>query len=77
MKTTGKKPLVRYDVKADALYILTGKGTEEEFVEMAPGINIEIDEHGQMLGIEILNASRVLRPVYRRLFQPAMSGMRR
>ena len=49
---------------------------EEEFVEMAPGINIEMGEQGQMLGIEILNASRVLKPVYRRLVRPVM-GVRR
>lgn len=46
MKKRAKEPLVRYDVKADAIYILTRKGAEEEVVEMAPGVNLELNEQG-------------------------------
>ena len=60
-----KKPLVRYDNKADALYIVAKQGLEEEFVEVAPGVNVELNEQGDVIGIEILNASKILRPVYR------------
>lgn len=60
-----KKPVVRYDNKIDALYIVAKKGLEEEFVEVAPGVNVELNEEGDVIGIEILNASKILRSVFR------------
>lgn len=54
------RPLVNYDLRADVLYIVAKKGKEEEFVEIAPGINAELDENGKVIGIEILNASSFL-----------------
>lgn len=60
-----KKSVVRYDHKIDALYIIAKKGVEDEFVEIAPGINVELNEQGDVIGIEILNASKVLRSVFR------------
>jgi len=61
------KKIINYDQKSDVLYIGVKKGVEEEFVEISPGINIELDLNGQVIGIEILNASRVLRPIVRPL----------
>jgi uncharacterized protein YuzE len=58
-----KKPLVNYDSKPDILYIAAKKGKEEEFVEIAPGINVELDDKGQVIGIEILNGSKCLKSV--------------
>ena len=56
-----KKPLVRYDRSSDVLYIATRKGLEEEFVEVAPGVNVELDAKGNVVGVEILKASHTLR----------------
>lgn len=53
---------VFYDEINDILY-LAREGREEEFIEVFPGINIEMEEGGNFLGIEILNASRILRDV--------------
>lgn len=61
--------LVRYDAKADALYIVTRKGAEEEVVEMAPGVNLELNEKGGVVGIEILNASRLFRSVTKSMYR--------
>ena len=69
MRKKVKEPLVRYDAKADAIYILTRKGAEEEVVEMAPGVNIELNEQGGVIGIEILNASRLFRAVTKSLYR--------
>ena len=63
------KPLVNYDSKKDVLYIATRKGREEEFVEVAPGINVELDEKGEVIGIEILNASLCLKPIAKPLYK--------
>ena len=63
------EPLVNYDSKSDVLYIITREGKEEEFVEIAPGINIELDEEGRVIGIEILNASEFLKSVAKPLYE--------
>lgn len=57
------KKVINYDHKSDVLYMGVKKGIEEEFVEVSPGINIELDENGQVIGVEILNASKILKPV--------------
>jgi len=64
-----KKAVINYDPKSDVLYIVTKKGKEEEFIEIAPGINVELDERGQVVGIEILNASKFLKPIAKPLYK--------
>ncbi len=51
---------IKYDPGSDTLYLFIQEGYEAKFIEVAPGINVELDEKGQLLGIEILNASRLL-----------------
>ncbi|OGR79623.1 MAG: hypothetical protein A3I11_04465 [Elusimicrobia bacterium RIFCSPLOWO2_02_FULL_39_32] len=69
MKKNKKIPLVNYDPKVDILYIATKGGAEEEFVEVAPGVQVELDRKKQVIGIEILNASRFLKPILKPLEQ--------
>ena len=57
-----KKPKVSYDRESDILYI-SKKGIEEEFVEMVPGVNLELNKNGEVIGIEILESSRLLKDV--------------
>jgi uncharacterized protein YuzE len=64
-----KKSIVTYDSESDALYIVAKKGVEEEFIEIAPGINVELDDKGQVIGIEILNASKYLKPIAKPLYK--------
>ncbi len=61
---------VRYDAEADVLY-LARPGLEERVVEVVPGVNLEMDEKGELLGVEVLNASRVLKEVVEPLRQRA------
>ena len=61
MKEKKNKPLVRYDPSSDVLYIAIRKGVEEEFTEVAPGVNVETDDRGNVLGVEILRASHTLK----------------
>ena len=49
-----------------------GKG--EEFVEIAPGLNAELDENGRVIGIEILNASNFLKSVAKPLYKHMQSA---
>jgi len=39
------EPLVNYDSESDVLYIAAKAGKEESFVEIAPGINVELNEN--------------------------------
>jgi uncharacterized protein YuzE len=54
------KNVVKYDAISDTLYLLIQEGFEAKFIEVIPGINVELDEGGQLIGIEILKASRLL-----------------
>lgn len=53
---------MHYDPEADVLGLYIGKGQEEEFVELAPDVSVELDPKGAVIGVEILNASKVLSP---------------
>lgn len=63
------KPLINYDPKSDIMYIVTKDGNEEEFIEVAPGINIELNENGEVIGIEIFKASEFLKPIVKTLYE--------
>lgn len=54
------KEKVYYDKKTDVLWLMVKPGPEDKHQEIAPGISVELDKNGQLLGIEILNASKVL-----------------
>jgi len=57
---------VSYDEKQDILY-LAKKGEEEEVVELAPGVNIELDSSGELIGVELFKASSLLKDVIKPL----------
>ena len=53
---------IEYDKEVDALYIRlveTKIARTDEFVE---GINLDFDEKGRLVGIEILNATEIYMP---------------
>ena len=47
-----------YDPKSDSIYIHIKDGQEDSFEEVVPGINLELDAQGEIIGVEILKASR-------------------
>jgi uncharacterized protein YuzE len=52
---------ITYDPEADAVYITIGKG-EFDHTEEAGLFIYDVDQHGRVLGIEILGATRLLAP---------------
>lgn len=50
----------RYDPAADVLYFITHAGPVARSVEVTPGITLEYGDAGEIVGVEILRASRVL-----------------
>jgi len=51
---------VLYDEQEDILY-LAKEGEEGEFIEVSPGVSIELDSSGKLIGVEIFNASNLLK----------------
>ena len=76
MEKINLKKIINYDRKSDVLYIGVKKGAEEEFVEISPGISVELNGKGQVIGVEILNASRILKsvikPLQKQILEPAI-----
>ncbi len=63
IKRIKKKPKVNYDLGGDTLYIFVKDGAEEEFVEVADGVLVELNTSKEIIGIEILHASKILEPL--------------
>jgi uncharacterized protein YuzE len=53
---------VFYDEEEDILY-LAKEGQESEVVEISPGVNMELDRNGNLIGVEIFKASRIFKDV--------------
>ena len=54
----GNMDKYHYDEKSDSLFICVQEGEEERFEETVPGINVEFNSNDEIIGIEILKASR-------------------
>ena len=67
MKDIKFQNVVNYDAQSDVLYLGAQPGIEEDQVEIAPGISAELDAAGNVIGVEVLNASRVFRGVTKSL----------
>ena len=53
---------VYYDDEEDILY-LAKEGEEAEVVEIAPGVNMELDQAGNLIGVELFKASTMFKDV--------------
>jgi len=53
---------IHYDEAEDILY-LGREGQENEVVELSPEVNIELDDQGKLIGIELFKASQLFRNV--------------
>ena len=51
---------IRYDPAVDALYIRFKEGVIDDSDEVATGVILDTDADGEPMGLEILDASRVL-----------------
>jgi uncharacterized protein YuzE len=55
------KTQMNYFGKDDVLHIVISEEKEAGSVELSPSITAELNEKGELIGIEILNASNYLR----------------
>jgi uncharacterized protein YuzE len=51
---------VRFDQQADALYVRLDESPIAESEEVRPGVVLDLDEQGEVVGIEILRVGRRL-----------------
>ena len=52
---------MRYFEKDDVLHIAVSDEPEAGSVELTPDVTVELNAEGELIGIEILNASRFIR----------------
>lgn len=60
-----KKTKINYDPKSDVFYIVIKDGYEDKHQEIVPGIFVELGKKGEVLGIEIINASQNIGKFFR------------
>jgi len=53
---------VFYDDDEDILF-LAKEGEEAEVVEISPGVNMELDSEGNLIGVEVFNASMMFKDI--------------
>ena len=56
-----KYPQIQYFDNEDVLYIVLSDDEEASSYEISPNITVELNEHGEIIGVEILNATSFLR----------------
>ena len=55
------KTRMMYFEKDDVLHLVISDEPERGSVELSPDITVELNERGELIGVEILNASTFLR----------------
>ena len=55
------KPRMMYFEQYDVLHLAISDEPEAGSVELAPNITVELNNKGEMIGVEILEASRFIR----------------
>lgn len=55
------KTRLRYFENEDILHLVVSDEPETNSIELGPNITVELNEKGELIGVEILNASSFLR----------------
>jgi uncharacterized protein YuzE len=55
------KPKLSYFDKEDILHLVIAEEEEANSIEISPNVTAELNEKGELIGIEILNASTFVR----------------
>ncbi len=71
------KPHMVYFEQEDILHLAISEGPEAQSVELSPNITVELNEKGDLIGIEILDASAFLRDMIAESVQAKLLGVPR
>lgn len=55
------KTSIRYFEKEDILHLIISDEREANSIELGPNITAELNEEGELIGVEIINATAFLR----------------
>ncbi len=55
------KTTIRYFEQEDILHLVISEEPESRSLELSPDITVELNEQNELIGVEILNASKFLR----------------
>lgn len=66
---------LQYYEDSDVLYYLLEEEEEDSFVEVAPGVTVELNEQKEIIGIEILEASKFMKSFVIGNFQKKLAGI--
>jgi len=55
------KTRIRYFEQEDVLHLVLTDEPESRSLELSPNITVELNDRGELIGVEILNASAFLR----------------
>ena len=61
------KPKMTYFEKEDILHLVISNEPESDSIELSPNITAELNDKGEFIGIEILNASTFIQDIACRL----------
>ncbi|ETR65211.1 MAG: hypothetical protein OMM_14627 [Candidatus Magnetoglobus multicellularis str. Araruama] len=64
-----------YFEKEDILHLSISEGKESSSVELTPNITAEFNEHGELLGFEILEASSFMRDYFLETMQAKLLNL--
>ena len=71
------KPRMVYFEKENVLHLVISEEPETQSVELSPNITVELNDKGELIGIEILGASEYLRDTIVESVQAKLLGMPR
>jgi len=66
---------IQYFEDSDVLYYLISEDEEEEAIELAPGVTVELNTEKEIIGIEILDASRFMNMFVVENFQKKLASI--
>ena len=71
------KPHMVYFEQEDILHLAVSEESEAQSVELSPNITVELNDKGELIGIEILDASAFLRDTIAESVQAELLGVPR
>jgi uncharacterized protein YuzE len=69
------KPRLAYFEQEDILHLVLSEEPETQSVELSPNITAELNDKGELIGIEILKASSFLRDTIMESVQAKLLGV--
>jgi len=71
------KPRMVYFERENVLHLVISEEPEAQSVELSPNITVELNDKGELIGIEILDASEFLRDTIVESVQAKLLGIPR